>query len=180
MKISELMNGVVLNTDYTGWVTNDDYVLAINTTPDKNDTAVENYEVVQIGVAGLDSQMNPITQDKTYIRAGQSTTKTGTQRAFKVTGDRYVGDEAQDYMLSHAQKYGTGNAVVTDYIYFCMLTGKGEKGKVSVIVNSDGSGNAGESSSIDIDLKKSGSLPAEYTYTPTRAATVSENENTEE
>lgn len=185
MKISELMDGVALNADYTGWVTNDDYVLAINTTPDKNDTAVENYEVVQIGVAGLDSQMNPITQDKTYIRAGQSTTKTGTQRAFKVTGDRYVGDEAQDYMLSHAQKYGTGNAVVTDYIYFCMLTGKGEKGKVSVIVNSDGSGNAGESSSIDIDLKKSGSIPVEYTYTSAAQAaaaseTESEDENTEE
>lgn len=167
MKISELMSDVTVSSSYTGWVTNDDYVLAINTTPDTEDTTPADYNVVQIGVAGLDSQMNPITQDKTYIRAGQSTTKTGTQRAFKVTGDRYVGDAAQDYMLSHAMKYGTGNAVVTDYIYFNMLTGKGEKGKVSIVVNSDGSGNAGESSAIDIDLKKSGSLPAEYTYSAT-------------
>lgn len=166
MKISELMSGATVNAQYTGWVTNDDYVLAINTTPGE-EVEPADFDVVQIGVAGLDSQMNPITQDKTYIRAGQSTTKTGTQRAFKVTGDRYVGDEAQDYMLSHAQKYGTGNAVVTDYIYFNMLTGKGEQGKVSVIVNSDGSGNAGESSSIDIDLKKSGSIPTEYTYSAT-------------
>lgn len=161
MKLSELMSGVTVEADFEGWVTNDDYILAINT----GEAATEkDYEVVQMGVAGLDSQMNPITQDKTYIRAGQSTQKTGTQRAFKVTGDRYMGDAAQDFMLAHAMKYGTGNAVVVDYVYFCMLTGKGEKGKASIIVNSDGSGNAGESSSIDIDLKKSGALPTEYTY----------------
>ena len=155
------MSVVTPDPQFTGFVTNDDYVLAINT---GEATAEKDYEVVEMGVAGLDSQMNPITQDKTYIRAGQSTQKTGTQRAFKITGDRYMGDAAQDFMLAHSMKYGTGNAVVVDYVYFCMLTGKGEKGKASIIVNSDGSGNAGESSSIDIDLKKSGALPTEYTY----------------
>ena len=146
MKVNELMESYTPDPEFEGWVTNDDYVLAINT---GEATSEKDYEVVQMGVAGLDSQMNPITQDKTYIRAGQSTQKTGTQRAFKVTGDRYVGDEAQDFMLSHAMKYGTGNSVVVDYLYFCILTGKGEKGKASIIVNSDGSGNAGESSSIE-------------------------------
>lgn len=167
MKLKELMTDVTVDANFEGFVTNDDYILAINT---GNAASESDYEVVEMGVAGLDSQMNPITQDKTYIRAGQSTQKTGTQRAFKVTGDRYMGDAAQDFMLDHAMKYGTGNAVVVDYVYFCMLTGKGEKGKASIIVNSDGSGNAGESSSIDIDLKKSGSLPTEYTYTASAGA----------
>ena len=49
-------------------------------------------------------------------------------------------------------------------MYFNILTGKGEKGKCSVIVNSDGSGNAGESSAIDIEFKKIGDLPTEFTY----------------
>ena len=61
-------------------------------------------------------------------------------------------------------KYGTGNKVIVPYVYFCLLTGKGERGKASIIVNSDGSGNAGESSAIDIDLRKAGELPTEYTY----------------
>ena len=61
-------------------------------------------------------------------------------------------------------KYGTGNSVVTNYVYFNILNGKGEKGKVSIIVNSDGSGNAGESSAVDIEFKKIGSNPTEYTY----------------
>lgn len=161
MKLSELMANNIPEADYEGWVTNDDYVLAIAVGEAASE---DDYEVVQMGISGLDSQMNPITQDKTYIRAGQSTMKTGTQRSFKLSGDRYVGDPAQDYMLQHGIKYGTGNAVVVPYVYFCILNGKGEKGKATIIVNSDGSGNAGESSALDIELKKSGDLPEEYTY----------------
>ena len=142
MKLSELMAGYTPDAEFTGYATNDDYVLAIDTGESESE---DDYEVVEMGVAELDAQMNPITQDKTYIRAGQSTQKTGTQRAFKITGDRYIGDAAQDFLLSHEMKYGTGNSVIVPYVYFCILTGKGEKGKVSIIVNSDGSGNAGES-----------------------------------
>lgn len=163
MKLSELMANYEPEPDFTGYATNDDFVLAIDISG-TDSTPESDFEVVEMGVAGLDAQLNPITQDKTYIRAGQSTQKTGTQRAFKITGDRYMGDAAQDFMLSHAMKYGTGNKVIVPYVYFCLLTGKGEKGKASIIVNSDGSGNAGESSAIDIDLRKAGELPTEYTY----------------
>ena len=165
MKVSELMKGYTVNPDYEGWVTNDDYVFAIDVEPEGSTVTTDgNYEVVEMGIAGLDSQMNPVTQDKQYIRSGQNTMKTGTQRSFAVTGDRYVGDPAQDYCLSHKMKYGTGNSVVTNYLYFNILNGKGEKGKVSIIVNSDGSGNAGESSAVDIEFKKIGSNPTEYMY----------------
>lgn len=165
MKLSELMKDHTPKADYEGWVTNDDYVLAVDISG-ADGTAPTDYVVAEIGVSGLDSNMNPITQDKTYIRAGQSTMKTGNQRSFSLTGDRYVGDEFQDYALSHKIKYGTGQTVVVPYVYFCLLTGKGEQGKASIIVNSDGSGEAGNSAEIDIELKKSGSQPTEYTYTP--------------
>lgn len=166
MKLSELMASAVLNPDFEGTVTNDDFVLAL----DCGDVAatdfskVSDFAVVQMGVAGLDSNMNPITQDKVYLRAGQSTTKTGNQRSFAVSGDRYVGDEFQDFALSHAIKYGTGQTVVRKYVYFNVITGLGEQGEVSIIVNSDGSGEAGNSAEIDIELKKSGSAPAEFSY----------------
>lgn len=163
MKLSELMASYTPDPSYTGWVTNDDYVFAINTTPG-TDAAVGDYAVVQMGIEGLDAQLNPVTQDKQYIRAGQSTMKTGTQRSFAVTGDRYIGDTAQDYIFSHEQKYGVGNVVITDYVYFNILTGVGEKGQCSIIVNSDGSGNSGESSAIDVEFKKAGSMPTEYSY----------------
>ena len=171
MKLSELMQGLTPDDAYEGWVTNDDFVLAVDCSADGAGTTPADFAVVQIGVAGLDAQMNPITQDKQYIRAGQSTTKTGTQRSFAVSGDRYVGDDFQDWAFSHAVKYGTGNTVIRSYVYFCMLNGKVEQGKASIIVNSDGSGNAGESSGIDIEIKKSGAAPVEYTWTaPTQGA----------
>nr|DAU90828.1 MAG TPA: hypothetical protein [Caudoviricetes sp.] len=167
MTLEELMTGHTLETNFTGFVTNDDFVLAIDcgATAATDYTGADDFAVVQMGVAGLDSNLNPITQDKTYIRAGQSTAKTGNQRSFSVTGDRYVGDEFQDFVLSHAIKYGTGQAVVRKYVYFNIITGKGEKGEVVIIVNSDGSGEAGNSAELDIELRKSGSAPTEYTYT---------------
>lgn len=164
MKVSELMQGYTPDENYEGNVTADDWVLAINTTPSAKDTAVADYAVVDMCIEGVDAQLNPATSEKTYIRAGSSTMKTGASRSFAITGDRYVGDEAQDFMLSHAMKYGQGKGVMTDYVYFCILTGKGEKGRVSIIVNSEGSGSAGESSSIDIQLSQVSKMPEEYTY----------------
>lgn len=165
MKLSELMAGKTPNALYTGWVTNDDMVFAIDTAPTaETDTTEDNYIVVQMGIEGLDTDLNPVTKDKQYIRAGQSSTKTGTQRTFKVKGDRYIGDAAQDYILSHDMVYAVGNSAVTNYVYFNVLTGKGEKGQVSIIVNSDGGGNSGESAGIDVEFKKIGNEPAEFSW----------------
>lgn len=163
MKLSELMAEYTPNTDFKGVITNDDYVLAVDISSTK-DAEIGEYVVAESGVTGLNSSMNAQTRDKTYIRAGQSTTKTGTQRTFSISGDRYIGDEFQDFALSHDIKYGTGEDVVVPYVYFNLRNGKGEKGTATVIVNSDGSGNAGETSGIDIELRKSNKQPEEYTY----------------
>lgn len=163
MKLSALMGKYTPSETYEGFVTNDDWVLAVDISETK-DAEIGDYAVVEMGISGLDSSMNPITQDKQYIRAGQSTTKTGTQRSFSVSGDRYIGDDFQDWALSHAIKYGTGNIVNVPYVYFNVLNGKGEKGTIAVIVNSDAAGNSGDNSTISIDLKKSGSMPEEFKY----------------
>lgn len=164
MKLSELMKNHTPQADFEGFVTNDDFVLAVDCSEAGDAADPGEYAVVQMGVTGLDAQMNPVTQDKQYIRAGQSTTKTGTQRSFAVSGDRYVGDAFQDFALSHRMKYGTGSTVIRGYVYFCVLNGKGEQGRASIIVNSDGAGSAGESAEIDIEIKKAGEQPAAYTY----------------
>ena len=78
MKLSELMKNHTPSTSFEGFVTNDDFVLAVDCSAEGNAASVADYAVVQIGVSGLDAQLNPVTQDKQYIRAGQSTTKTGT------------------------------------------------------------------------------------------------------
>ena len=49
-------------------------------------------------------------------------------------------------------------------MYFNILTGLGEKGQVTIIVNNDGSGNSGDSAGIDIEFRKIGDQPKEYTW----------------
>lgn len=163
MKLSELMAEHTPDPAFEGFVTNDDMVLAVDVSG-KADAAPGDYVVVQMGIDGLDAQNNPVTVDKQYIRAGQSTMKTGNQRSFKVSGDRYVGDPFQDYACSPAIMQGVGQAVIVPYVYFCLLNGKGEKGTVSIITNSDASGAAGENAGIDIELKKVGAAPEAYAY----------------
>lgn len=163
MKVSELMAGYTPSDKFAGFATNDDWVLAVGINLEEEATE-KDYTVVQMGIAGLDPQMNPVTQDKQYIRTGLSTSKTGTQRTFAITGDRYIGDAFQDYCFGLDIAHGVGQAVVVPYVYFSVLTGKGEKGQVSIIVNSDGGGNAGENSAISIDLRSVGTKPTAYSY----------------
>ena len=173
MKLSELMANHTPNPAYTGFITQDDMVLAVDCTgtasEEGNAEDIANFAVVQLGIAGVDSSMNPTSVDSTYLRTGTSTTKTGTQRSFKIPGDRYVGDEFQDFALSAAVKYGTGADVVRSYVYFNVRTGLGEKGTASILVNSDAAGEAGSNATIDIDLKSVGTAPSEYSWAAAEA-----------
>lgn len=149
----------------TGEVTNDAWVFAIDTSETK-DAEVDDYIVAQEHISGANASYSADTSDAQYIRSGKSTTKTGTQVAFAITGDRYVGDEFQDFALSHKMTYATGEDARVPFVRFNMLNGKGIKGIGTIIVNSDGSGNAGENSTIDIEIRKSGANPEEFQYTP--------------
>ena len=162
MKLSALMAGYTPSAEFAGVATNDDFVLAVDIGGTASGT-IGDYVVVQTGVSAVDAQLSPETEEKTYIRAGKATTKTATQRTFKLSGDRMHGDEFQDFALSFDIKFGTGQKVIRPYVYFSLLTGKGEKGTASIIVNSDGSGEAGSTAEIDIDIMAT-AAPAEYTW----------------
>ena len=162
MKLSALMAGYTPSAEFAGVATNDDFVLAVDIGGTASGT-VGDYVVVQTGVSAVDAQLSPETEEKTYIRAGKATNKTATQRTFNLSGDRMHGDEFQDFALSFDIKFGTGQKVIRPYVYFSLLTGEGEKGTASIIVNSDGSGEAGSTAEIDIDIMAT-STPAKYTW----------------
>lgn len=164
MTLTELMNGYTPDVAFAGVATNDDFVLAIDVSDDGNADDGD-YVVVQTGISAVDAQLSAESDEKTYIRQGKVTTKTATQRTFNLGGDRMHGDPFQDFALSHAIKFGTGQKVIRPYIFFSLLTGVGEKGKASIIVNSDGSGDAGASAEIDIDVMAT-AAPAEFTWQP--------------
>lgn len=162
MKLSELMQGYNPTPEYAGVATNDDFVLAVDI-EEGGAKSVDDYTVVQGYITGVDAQLSAETDEKTYIRAGKATTKTATQRTFSLSGDRAHGDDFQDFATSHAIKFGTGQSVIRPYVYFSLLTGLGEKGTASIIVNSDASGDAGSTAEIDIDIMAT-KAPEEFDY----------------
>ena len=103
------------------------------------------------------------TTDKEYIGEGSVTIKSSTKRSFSVTGQLLRGDPYHDFICSHKIKYGVGTEVQRKYVYFDPGTMKGESGTVTIVVNKDGAGAAGDPGDIDVAMNVAGT-PNEYTY----------------
>lgn len=156
-------SGITPSASYTGIETADDFVFAIQTESDKQ-TKENAWIVCADHVKEHSGSLNATTEDSQYIRTGNVTDKTGTQRTLAVNGDRCVGDAFQDFVLSHKIVYGTGSDVIVPYIYFSLRTGKGEKGTCTLIVTSDAGGAAGSPATFACDVKGIGT-PDEFNYT---------------
>jgi len=161
MKLSALMAGYSPSASFKGEVMANDWVLAVDTSASQT-AAIGDYYVVQEHIESAESSINSTTNDKEYIRSGKSSSKASNQRTFSVSGDRYIGDEAQDFFMS--KKYAVGKAAVCKYVYFNLLDGKGETGTVTISVDSDGGGSAGENSTISISLSKTGAAPTDFEW----------------
>ena len=63
MKLSALMADYTPSAEFAGVATNDDFVLAVDIA-EESAGKVANYIVVQSGIASVDSQLNPETDEK--------------------------------------------------------------------------------------------------------------------
>lgn len=158
--VATIMANITPSASYEGPTTADDMVFAVNFS---NSNTISGYLVADDGVTAATGSLEAQTQDSTYLRRGQVSTKTGTNRTFSVSGERIVGDDFQDAALAHAVKYGKGASVIFDYVYFNGLTGLGEKGKVSVQVTDDFNGDASNMAGFSITFTST-EAPTEYTY----------------
>lgn len=164
MTVSEAItkSGITPSASYTGIETANDFVLAFQI--ESTQTKESQWIVCADHVKEHSGSLNATTEDSQYIRTGNVTDKTGTQRTLTVNGDRCVGDAFQDFVLSHKIVYGTGSDVIVPYIYFSLRTGKGEKGSAAIIVTSDVGGAAGSKATFACDVKAIGT-PDEFTFT---------------
>lgn len=164
MKLREMFAGVMTDPDYKGFVTTDNMVLAVDITPEQK-ADVDDFAVVcAMGGTDRSSSLNPEEKTNSYYYHGKSTLKTGNQRSIDFTEDRYIGDEFQDFALSHDMKYATGQKAIVKYAYFNTLTGEGEKGSGTLTITDDGSGAPEENLSISGSIKKSGANPEKFVY----------------
>ncbi len=167
MTVADVMRDITPDAALEGIATADDFLFGI----DFGETASDDpntYLAAQDGVTEVSGAMSAQTQDSQYLRTGLVTTKTGNSKAFTLNGDRYRNDPFQEALLAHTLKWGTGARVVKPYVYFDMLTGKGEKGKVAINIEGDLANAAGSNAGISATLNVQG-VPAEYTYAPPAA-----------
>lgn len=170
MKLSDLMKNVKPKPEFEGVVTAGDYVLAVDFSGNASGPA--DYIVADNGVTEQSGTLEATTAESTYLRGGTSETKTGTKRTFTVAGDRIAKDEFQEALLSHNIKFGIGQEVIKPYVYFCMLTGHGEQGSLSIVVEDDEGGEAGSNATWSAKLTAKGT-PKEYTYAAVASAASS-------
>ena len=164
MTVQELMENIAIDPNLEGIATADDMVFAIDFASNLTDDPLA-FLVAQLGISEVSGAISGQSQSATYLRAGEVTTKTGTSKAFTLSGDRYRMDAFQEALLDHDLKWGRGVAVVKPYVYFDMLTGKGERGKVAITIEGDLANGAGSNGGISGTLNVQGT-PSVYTYTP--------------
>ena len=165
MTITELMSGKTPDPAYEGLVAVDDIVVAIDTAPTaESPTTDNNYCVLQKGVTGQPMSLNPEEVTRQFVRGGKQTTVTSKQLTIDMAGTRYVGDDAQDYLMDDSRLFSVGQDVVTNFIYFNIKTGKGFKGKCAISVSSANQGNAGEDATFACSLKSTEQAPVAWTY----------------
>ena len=122
-----------------------------------------NFTYVGAHVEDYGAELDPKTEDKSYVYEGDSPIKTSTQRTFSISGQAYISDEFMDFVRSFAVKFGKGTTVQRRYVYFHSGTGKGESGVVTVIVKNDGNGSASGPADVEVEMKSCGPV-SEFTW----------------
>lgn len=151
-------------------LTNTDKWMFINKTP----SATASYARVGEGVTGITPANNPITDTKHYVNHKNPTTKVlGTAKQFALAMERYLGDDANDFIAGLAEKIGTDlvtDIVIVDHYSTELETAKpARKYDVTVIVNNEGSIVGGGAADMDVAIHVNGD-PVEGTFNEATSA----------
>lgn len=157
-------------------------VLVIN---DKKGTSgKENYVRVGKGFTNFTKASNSTIDQKFYIdEAGKGTSdKTGMQTIYSLTGDRVVGDPANDYIVSCYEKLGddviTTAVQYDEYAPVADQAGCFEAQKFECMVNctNDGSGDGGAVLAVEAEIHQNGREIKGY-YNPSTKEFTAESAN---
>ena len=150
----------------------------------KGTSGTENYVRVGKGFTNFTKASNPTIDQKFYIdEAGKGTSnKTGMQTIYSLTGDRVVGDPANDYIVSCYEKLG--DDVITtaiqydEYAPVADQAGCFEAQKFECMVNctNDGSGDGGAVLAVEAEIHQNGQEIKGY-YNPSTKEFTAESAN---
>ena len=150
----------------------------------KGTSGKENYVRVGKGFTNFTKASNSTIDQKFYIdEAGKGTSnKTGMQTIYSLTGDRVVGDPANDYIVSCYEKLGddviTTAVQYDEYAPVADQAGCFEAQKFECMVNctNDGSGDCGAVLAVEAEIHQNGQEIKGY-YNPSTKEFTAESAN---
>lgn len=150
----------------------------------KGTSGKENYVRVGKGFTNFTKASNSTIDQKFYIdEAGKGTSnKTGMQTIYSLTGDRVVGDPANDYIVSCYEKLGddviTTAVQYDEYAPAADQAGCFEAQKFECMVNctNDGSGDGGAVLAVEAEIHQNGQEIKGY-YNPSTKEFTAESAN---
>lgn len=150
----------------------------------KGTSGAENYVRVGKGFTNFTKASNSTIDQKFYIdEAGKGTSnKTGMQTIYSLTGDRVVGDPANDYIVSCYEKLGddviTTAVQYDEYAPVADQAGCFEAQKFECMVNctNDGSGDGGAVLAVEAEIHQNGQEIKGY-YNPSTKEFTAESAN---
>lgn len=159
MLLSEYMEKLAA-AEATGEYTGRDMILAVDCTEDGSAAEPGQYAFVGVHIEDVGAAPDTKSEDRSYVLEGETTLKTGTQRTFDISGDRYISDAFQDFCCNAAVKFGRGSAVQRKYVYFHSGTKTGEQGLLTILVKKDGAAGASDPAGFEAELKSCGTPTA--------------------
>lgn len=150
----------------------------------KGTSGKENYVRVGKGFTNFTKASNSTIDQKFYIdEAGKGTSnKTGMQTIYSLTGNRVVGDPANDYIVSCYEKLGddviTTAVQYDEYAPVADQAGCFEAQKFECMVNctNDGSGDGGAVLAVEAEIHQNGQEIKGY-YNPSTKEFTAESAN---
>ena len=173
MKLSQLMKGITPNPDYIGVDIADNTVVAIN--PSKQGVSTfDEFIVFRQAVTEISPTFESQTTETTYYGTGTNVTKTGTNFSISVTGDRYMGDEAQDLIFDLDNIQAIGADAIYELVCFNINTGKGYAGTFTAAQEQNSGGSAGENAPATVTFNKIAMNPVKFDYVNDKGKTFDE------
>lgn len=126
MTITEYMTKVTAATA-TGEYVGRDMVLGLDCAATPSATAQPgSFTYVGAHVEDYGAELDPKTEDKSYVYEGDSTIKTSTQRTFSIAGQAYISDEFMDFgpLLRREIRQGHGGTAA-----LCLLPQRHRQGR---------------------------------------------------
>ncbi len=161
MTVKEFMSRYNASPHLTPAPCGGDFILALSSSDSESP---ENYLAVTGGAYDVKAEILSEIAKRNYVLSGGSRRRKTAVRKFTLLMYKQDNDPISELLASPDILFGIEQQCVFNYVYFNAANGKGEKGKLSVVVACDGDGSLDEPVLMTADMYGCEGVPEYYCY----------------